>query len=579
MQRTAQAAAARGYIRFPTISGDQIVFTAEDDLWQVAVSGGRAERLTAGVAEATHARFSPDGSTLAFVGRDEGPTEVYAMPATGGTATRLTFQGEQTAVLGWQPDGSAILYASAAGQPMRGMRMVQAIAPTGGAPSALPYGLANAIAFGPHGGVVLGRNIAEPARWKRYRGGTAGYLWVDATGGGEFTRLVDLNGNMAAPCWVGERIFFICDHEGIGNVYSCLPDGKDLRRHTEQTEYYARGLTTDGTRLVYHAGGDLFLLDPQATDGKLVEVSVAGSRTQRARRFVPAAQFLETYAPHPRGHSLALTTRGKSFTLGNWDGPVIQHGDADGPRYRLACWLADGKRLIAVRDSGEDPRLVVFTTDGATADLALDALDVGHVVELRAAPVGNNVVLRNHRSEIILVDVDAATLRVVDHSPYGREEDLRRMHGLAWSPDGRWIAYSFRLNGQQSAIKLCEAATGSTHQVTEPVLADVEPAFDPAGRYLYFIGSRDFDPIEDKAQFEFSFPLTQRPYLVTLRRELRSPFTRDPEAPEEKTSPSPAPSPNGAKGASTESRQDGAANGARESETPKPVVPVHIDLD
>ena len=66
--------AFQGYLRHPSIAGDSIAFTAEDDLWLVSASGGRAERLTAGVAEATHGRLSPDGKQLAFIGRDEGPT-------------------------------------------------------------------------------------------------------------------------------------------------------------------------------------------------------------------------------------------------------------------------------------------------------------------------------------------------------------------------------------------------------------------------------------------------------------------------------------------------------------------------
>src|SRR5271165_1167816 len=103
--------ATPGYLRYPTIFGEQVVFTAEDDLWLVGIGGGRAERLTAGVAEVTNARFSPDGAWLAFSGHDEGPEEVYIMPATGGPSQRLTYQGGRAVVCGWQPDGSMIEYS------------------------------------------------------------------------------------------------------------------------------------------------------------------------------------------------------------------------------------------------------------------------------------------------------------------------------------------------------------------------------------------------------------------------------------------------------------------------------------
>ena len=122
------------------------------------------------------------------------------------------------------------------------------------------------VSYAPSGGCVIARPCVEAAYWKRYRGGTAGDLWIDPTGDGDWHRLIKLEGNPSRPLWIGERIYFICDHEGVGNLYSCKPDGKDLRRHTHHDDFYVRNASTDGRRIVYHAGGDLFLFDPERTN-------------------------------------------------------------------------------------------------------------------------------------------------------------------------------------------------------------------------------------------------------------------------------------------------------------------------
>ncbi|MBF0500055.1 MAG: PDZ domain-containing protein [Candidatus Riflebacteria bacterium] len=547
-----------GYYRHPTIHGDTVVFVCEEDLWAVSAHGGIARRLTAGPAPASAPAFSPDGKLIAYAGSDEGCIEVYVMPADGGESRRLTWLGCSTTVCGWTSDGR-IVFSSNTGQPFPHLMNLYAISPDGGSPDPLPAGIAVSVSFGPHGAMVIGRHALDPARWKRYHGGTAGDLWIDPAGKGAFKRLISLPGNLVLPMWISDRIFFVSDHEGVANIYSCTPTGADLKRHTHHQDFFVRfpsayagnaqqakkrgrskiesqlqrflnGSENDKASIVYQAGADLFRFDVAANRSERLDFALHSPRAQLHRKFVDSSRHLEDAMFHPKSHLLTLITRGKCFTMGNWEGPVRRHGSPDGVRYRLTRWLNDGKRLVMVSDAEGVEALEIRHDDEFSPPKRLVGLDIGRPLDLKVSPKADRVVLTNHRNELLHVDLESGKAKLLDASTYAA------IGGFDWSPDGRWIAYSRSESRHTSIIRVCLVETGESYPVTRPVLQDIAPAFDPDGKYLYFLSLREFDPVYDGLHFDLGFPKGVRPYLVTLRRDLPSPFVPVPKPSEDPAS-------------------------------------------
>ena len=551
-----------GYYRHPTVHGDAIVFVTEDDLWSVPSNGGVARRLTANPGTVSFPVFSPDGSEIAFTSRDEGHPEAWVMDADGGPANRLTFMGALTQVVGWSGDGGRVIVASDWKQAFRGFMHLHAVPRSGGAPESLDVGPARAISYQPDGpGVVIGRNSYDPARWKRYRGGTAGTLWIDRAGDGMFRPLIQLEANLASPMWIGSRIYFVSDHEGTGNLYSCTATGRGLTRHTHGEEYYSRFANTDGRNIVYHAGADIHKFDPESGTSELVPVKINSSRSQRNRKFISPDGFLESFDLHPEGHSTAVAVRGGVFSMPLWEGAPLRHGSISSARYRLAAWLPDGKRLVAITDEQGEESLIVFNADGSGEPARVKG-DIGRPDQLQVAPAGGErVALTNQRQEVMLVDLEAGAVEVIGRSPY------QRILGLSWSSDGRWVTFGAFVTRRNATVQLYDTVARTLTEVTRPDFVDGFPSFDPEGRYLYFLSLRVFDPVYDSQYFDLGFPKGMRPYLIPLKADAVNPFAAATRAPR----PPGAPNDQGAKKNGDQKPDD------KQEEKPEP-APVEIDL-
>jgi tricorn protease len=328
-------------------------------------------------------------------------------------------------------------------------------------------------------------------------------------------------GNLVWPMWLGERVFFLSDHEGIGNIYSCLPDGADLRRHTDESAYYARFPATDGKRIVYACGAQIVLLDPHDGSVRRVDLQTPSSAPQCVRRFVEAGDLLEAFAPAPDGTALGLISRGRAFAMPLWEEAVTEYGVEDGARRRHFTWLHDGARIAYVDDAAGFERIAVEPADRGSAPVYVTTIDVGRITELTASPVDDTLAFANHRHELLVIAPGRAP-RLLDTSSGWRVTDL------AFSPDGRYVAYAWSPAPDTSIIRIADLADDSVHDATDPLRTDRAPAWDPQGKYLYFISTRDFHPVYDALQFDLSFPQAMRPFVVTLRSDVANPFVAKP---------------------------------------------------
>lgn len=558
--------ARTSYLRFPHLHGDTLVLVAEDDVWTAAVSGGRAFRLTADAVPVGTPRLSPDGSRVAWTSYREGAAEVFAADADGGAARRLTWWGGAVC-RGWSPDGDVVAL-TAAGRPTSRDTWAWDVPADGGTPRRRAHGPLSDLALSAAGpGVLLATTRSlESAWWKRYRGGTAGKLWWDAAGSGEFVRLLaGIDAQLECPMQVGGRLAFLADHEGWGNLYSVDADGGDLRRHTDHgapgaPQFYVRHASTDGARVVYESAGELWILDSLDADtaARRLDVRLGGPRTAREPHRITAAQWLARAVPDRTGRSSVVTVRGTVHRLTHRDGPARTLLAEPGVRARLAEPLGDD-RAVWVDDAGGEEAVCVAPLD-PRADGAGEPTRYpvgGRVLELAAAPDGQAVAVALHDGRLLLLELPGPPADEpaeptdgtdeIDDTDDGTDDDtgagptaggeLRELargadgevSDLAWSPDAQWLAYADPVEFGISRIAMVRPADGVPVAVTAPRFVDVSPTFTTDGRYLAFLSRRSFDPIYDEHSFDLTFPASWRPFLVPLAARTPDPFGASPD--------------------------------------------------
>ncbi len=82
------------------------------NIWVYDISGRKLVRFTTSAKSDSRPRWSPDGTTLAFLSNRGGSSQIHLIPSFGGEASPLTEGPEGVDSFEWSPDGTRIAFTS-----------------------------------------------------------------------------------------------------------------------------------------------------------------------------------------------------------------------------------------------------------------------------------------------------------------------------------------------------------------------------------------------------------------------------------------------------------------------------------
>jgi len=512
-----------GYFSQPNLNKKDLYFVCDDDIWKASLDGGSALRLTNHQGICTAPMVSPDGSLLVFSSSLKGQDDLYLMPSEGGETKRLTFRGSAKA-LRWTSNKKIIIAANqeTCWRTAFGYELdIETLDMT-----KLPLGVLTHYDHSKKGATVIVRNGGDPSRWKRYRGGTAGQIWTKANGEAQFNRILsEIPSNLTDAFFVGERVHFLSDHEGIGNVYSCEIDGSDLTAVTNSKEFYCKSLSSFENHLVYQSGGDLYHFDVKKSESKKIDLFVGSSFVQAQPTVKDASHQIDFASLGFDASKVAVISRGHLFTANSFGGSGLHHSNSDEKRYHKAEYFAKDQKFVAFQTLLFSDQVVVGETASTEVKVIEKNVKWGKLWGLKISPSEDSAAIVNQEGKLWILNLKTMKSKFVHQAAIAKITDLN------WSPCSRYLAFAAPINDRVEGIFLYDSKTNKTVKLLDPILNDYAPAFDPTGQYLYFLSVREFHPTYSETHFSLSFPSAAGVYALCLNKTAKNPFENLPVIP------------------------------------------------
>jgi len=541
-------------MRFPDIHGDRIVFVYGGDLWLASARGGAAHRITTFLGRELFPKFSPDGKWIAFTGQYDGNFNVYVMPSEGGQPRQLTFwqgsaqplsdrMGIHNEVMGWTPDGKRIVFLSRRDAWNEWIKRPYTVSVDGGLPEPLPMDQGGLLSYNADGTKIAYNRIFRNFRtWKRYTGGLAQDIYIYDIKNNVFEQQVPhTEYTDTFPMWHGNTVYFTSDRgpEHRLNIYSYDLSGKQVEQLTHFTDFDVMWPSMGDSSIIFENGGYLYEFDLATHQPTKLSITLPGERDQTMQHWEAVTRNITDFDIAPDGKRAVFAARGDVFTVPAKEGATRNLTMTPGIRESKVAWSPDGRWIAYVSDRSGEDEIYITPQDGmGNIELGKEPEAGEKAGKERGKDKGEQVtsgykgfkfppVWSPDSKRIAWADKDLQLwyTDIKDKQPVKVDRGTNgEITNYSWSPDSNWIAYDKVQRTGLSVVYLYSTAEKKITPVTSEMVNSVGAVFDPDGKYLYFVSDRDYNEVLGNYDFEFANPKTSRPYAVTLRADLPSPF-------------------------------------------------------
>jgi tricorn protease len=519
-------------LRFPTTNGTQIVFCYAGELYTVGKDGGTARRLTSGPGYTSFARFSPDGTQIAFTSEYDGNREVYMMPAEGGTPKRLTTSatlgrddvsdrmGPNNIVMAWENTKPLVVFRSRMKSFNDFIGALFAVGLDAELPQQLPVPRGGFVSFSPDDSkMAYNRVFREFRTWKHYRGGMADDVWLYDFKTGATENLTNNPAQDICPMWAPDnKIYFLSDRDNRMNLFVADLATKETKQLTHFTDFDIKFPSIGKDSIVFEQAGYIWRYDFATGQATPVPIDIKEDFALGRSALVDASKHLESVNLAPDGERTIVIARGDLFSVPAKNGTPRNLSKTSGAHERDAVWSPDGKWIAYNSDVTGENELYVRSQDGKGAPQQITNSADTYYYALKWSPDSKKLLWSDRLQRLRYVDVASKAVTLVDQDKYGEIESYN------WSPDSQWITWVRPEENGMPRVYLYSVANKQQTAVTDNWYGSGEAVFSDDGKYLLLSSARDFKPTFGDEEFANVYRDMERVYLVTLAKDTANPL-------------------------------------------------------